>query len=118
LDWNGNSPPNPPVMSQLVLVEPNARYHLSFAARTQDVVSGGLPFVVVFDKNSKDNRVLAQSATLGKENNNNWQDYSLEFTTSSETRAILVGLQRESCGADPCPIFGRLWLDAFALRKS
>jgi hypothetical protein len=116
LDWNGNSQPNAPVTSQLLLVEPNARYRLSFAARTQEVVSGGLPFVVVIDKNSADNHVLAQSKTLGK-GSSDWQDYSLEFTTGSETRAVLVGLQREGCGADPCPIFGRLWLDAFSIQK-
>lgn len=117
LDWNGNSQPNTPVFSQLVLVEPNARYQLSFAARTQEIVSGGLPFVVVIDKNSADNRVLAQSKTLPK-GNSSWQDYSLEFTTGSETRGVLIGLQREGCGADPsCPIFGRLWLDNFSVRK-
>jgi tetratricopeptide (TPR) repeat protein len=116
LDWNGNSTPNAAVASQLVLVEPNARYRLSFAARTQEVVSGGLPLFVVIDKNSKDNRVLGQSKALPK-GSSNWQDYSLEFATDNETRAILISLQRESCGPDPCPIFGRLWLDNFSIQK-
>jgi hypothetical protein len=116
LDWNGNAQPNAPVASQLLLVEPNSRYRLTFAARTQEIVSGALPRIVLVDKNSVDNHVLAQSATLGK-GSNNWQDYTLEFTTGSETRAVLVGLQRESCGAEPCPIFGRLWLDAFSAQK-
>lgn len=116
LDWNGNSPPASPATSQLVLVEPNARYRLSFAARTQEIVSGGLPFVVVNDKSSADNRALAQSKTLSK-GSSNWQEYSVEFATGGETRAVLVGLQREACSGDPCPIFGKLWLDNFSLQK-
>lgn len=116
LDWNGNSQPNPPVTSQLLLVEPNTRYRLTFAARTQEIVSGVLPFIVVIDKNSADNHALAQSPPLAK-GSSSWQDYSLDLTTGSQTRAVLVGLQRESCGADPCPIFGRLWLDAFSMQK-
>lgn len=116
LDWSGNSQANAQVISQIVLVEPNARYQLSYAARSQEIVSGGLPFIFVIDKNSGDNHVLAQSKALPK-GNSSWQDYTLEFTTGSETRAVLVGLQRESCGVDPCPIFGHLWLDQFSMRK-
>jgi tetratricopeptide (TPR) repeat protein len=116
LEWNGNPPPSAPVVSQLVLVEPNTRYRLSFAVRAQEIVSGGLPLVIVSDKSSTDNHPLAQSKLLPK-GNSSWQDYSLDFVTSAETRAILVGLQRESCGGEPCPIFGRLWLDNFTLQK-
>jgi tetratricopeptide (TPR) repeat protein len=117
LEWNGNSAPTPPVASQLVLVEPNTRYRLSFAVRTQEIVSGGLPIVVLIDKNVGDDRPLAQSRALPK-GSVGWQDYSLEFTTASDTRAVLIALQREGCGAgDPCPIFGRLWLDNFSLLK-
>jgi Flp pilus assembly protein TadD len=117
LDWNGNPPPNVSFTSQLLLVAPNARYQLSFSARTQEIVSGGLPFVVVSEKNDGDSSpVLAQSKPLPK-GSSNWQDYSLEFATGVETRAVLVGLLRENCGSDPCPIFGRLWLDNFSIRK-
>lgn len=116
LDWNGNPPPNAPFTSQLLLVEPNARYQLRFAARTQEIVSGGLPLIVVSDKSSKDARVLAQSKALPK-GTSDWQDFSLEFATGSETRAVLVGLLRENCTGEPCPIFGRLWLDDFSIQK-
>jgi hypothetical protein len=54
LDWNGNPPPNTPFTSQLVLVEPNARYRLSFSARTQEVVSVALPLIVVSERNGSD----------------------------------------------------------------
>lgn len=116
LDWNGNPPPGTPVISQLVLVEPNTRYRLSFAARTQEIVSGGQPLLLVTDKSSGDNRALGESKPLPK-GNNGWQDYPVEFATGAETRAVLVSLQRVNCGNDPCPIFGRLWLDNFTLQK-
>ncbi len=116
LDWNGNQPPNAPFASQLLLVEPNAHYRLSFAARSQDIVSGGLPLIVVTDKSGSAPSVLAQSKALPK-GSSSWQDYSLEFATGGETRAVLVSLQREGCTTDPCPIFGRLWLDAFSISK-
>ena len=115
LDWNG-LPPNAPILSQLILVEPNARYHVSFAARTQEIVSGSLPLIVLIDKSSNDNHALAQSTPLPK-GSSNWQDYSLDFATGSETHAVLLSLQREGCGPDPCPIFGRLWLDNFSIQK-
>lgn len=117
LDWNGNPPPNLPFTSQLVLVEPNGRYRLSFSARTQEIVSGGLPLIVVSERDGGDGlRVLAQSKALSK-GSSNWQDYSLEFATGGETRAVLISLMRENCGSDPCPIFGRLWLDDFSIQK-
>ncbi|HEX8493343.1 MAG TPA: tetratricopeptide repeat protein [Pyrinomonadaceae bacterium] len=117
LDWNGNPPPNAPFVSQLVLVEPNARYRLSFSARTQEIVSGALPLFIVEERNGSDvSPRLAQSKALPK-GSSNWQDYSLEFATSAETRAVLIGLLRESCSSDSCPIFGRLWLDDFSIQK-
>jgi hypothetical protein len=116
LEWNGNPPPNTPIISQLVLVEPNAHYRLSFAARTQELVSGALPLFAVFDKSSADNHLLAQSKVLPKGNSNR-QDYPVEFATGNETRAVLISLQRETCSSDPCPIYGRLWLDDFSITK-
>jgi tetratricopeptide (TPR) repeat protein len=116
LDWSGDSPPAAPVTSQLVIVEPTTRYRLTFAARTQEIVSGALPLVAVVDKSSTDNRSLAQSKPLAK-GSSNWQDYSLDFTTGNETRAVLIGLQRETCASESCPIFGKLWLDNFSLQK-
>lgn len=116
LDWNGNAPANTPVTTQLVLVEPNTRYQLNFAVRTKEIVSAGLPLLVLIDKSSNDNHVLAKSETFPK-GSSNWQEYSVSFTTGSDTHAVLISVQREICGPDPCPIFGKLWLDNFLLRK-
>jgi tetratricopeptide (TPR) repeat protein len=113
VEFNGDSDPSTQILSQLVLVEPISRYRLQFAARTESIVSGGLPLVVVLDA---DNNVI-----LGKTNSLSeaatWQAYSVDFNSQETTRAILISLQRERCRETRCPIFGRLWLDNFSLKK-
>lgn len=116
LDWSGESNPSSAIISQTVLVEPNARYRLRFSVRTEELVSGGLPFIAVMDAGGKDSRLLAQSAPFPPKTSA-WQDESVEFTTGKDAQAIVVALQRESCSSNPCPIFGRVWLDDFSLQK-
>ncbi|HKX32128.1 MAG TPA: tetratricopeptide repeat protein, partial [Blastocatellia bacterium] len=43
LDWNGDAQTSLPVATQRVLVKPEAHYRLSFWARHQNLVTGGLP---------------------------------------------------------------------------
>jgi hypothetical protein len=113
VSFDGNSAPEQPIVSQLVLAPPQTRYQLRFAARTLEIVSGGLPSVVVVDASS--GQVLGQSGAL-PQTSGGWRDYQIDFTTEN-TEAIQIRLQRGACGA-PCPIFGRLWLDNFSLQKS
>lgn len=115
-DWNGNSNPVSQVLTQIVVVEPNTRYRLKFAALTKDIVSGGLPVIVVSDQSSQEYRMLGQSSVL-KESEREWRDYEVEFKTGETTEAVLISLQRQPCPSEPCPIFGRLWLDAFDLKS-
>ena len=114
LDFNGISDAAAH-LSQLVLVKPNSRYRLNFAARTQEIVTGGLPVITVTDA-SRDGRVLAQSSPLPP-GTSGWQDYSVEFASSDATSAVYIILQRQHCPDPPCPIFGSLWLDDFSLQK-
>ncbi|MGB7926151.1 MAG: tetratricopeptide repeat protein [Pyrinomonadaceae bacterium] len=117
IDFNGDFNPAFPIISQLVLVEPNARYRLHFASRSQEMVTGGLPVITVSDPGTSGNgRSLAESSPL-PEGSTGWQEQTLEFTTAGETTAVLVSLVRQSCGSGPCPIFGRLWLDQFSIEK-
>jgi len=116
LVWNGNSDTNAPVLSQLVLVEPNARYQLRFAARTEKLLSGGLPVVVLTDAGSDEGSAPGALAAL-PQGTNPWQDYAVEFRTNERTRAVRVVLRRQNCGAALCPAFGRLWLDDFSVRR-
>lgn len=116
INWSGNSDPSAPVISQLVMVEPSRRYRLSFAARTEGIVTGGLPIVVLVDASS--GRALAQSAPLPP-GTGGWRDYSLEFTTGGGERqeAVRLIITRQNCSSSPCPIFGQAWWDAFSLQK-
>ncbi len=116
LDWTGNSSPATAVLSQLVLVSARTRYQLRFAMRTEDIVTGGLPLIVVTDVSSRDPHPLASSTTLPA-GTSSWHELTLDFATGDTTRAVLISLQRQICPSGPCPIFGRLWLDTFALAK-
>ena len=114
VEFNGDSDPGTQIISELVLVEPNNRYELHFTARTESIVSGGLPRVVVVD--AANSEILGQTDAF-PENVSNWQDYSIDFNSRPTTSAILISLQRQRCSQSPCPIFGRLWLDNFSLKK-
>ncbi len=116
VEFNGNANPAPPVLRQLVLVEPDTRYVLSFAVRSKDLVTGGLPVVVVADASRSESPVLGRSQLLPLAETG-WQNFAFEFTTSKTTEAVIINLQRDNCSSNPCPVFGRLWLDNFSLRK-
>ncbi len=116
IEWSGNSQPDASVISQLVLVEPNARYRLGFFTRAEGVVTGGPPVLVVTDAGDDEARVLGQSKPFPQATNE-WQEYEAVFTTSATTEAVLISVRRQSCPADPCPIFGRVWLDDFTLSR-
>jgi tetratricopeptide (TPR) repeat protein len=112
IEFSGNSNPN---VSQLILLEPSRRYRINFASRSQDVVTGGLPLIVVSDA-AGDSKRLGQSAPLPK-GTSEWQSYSFEFTTTPATSAVVLSLQRESCTTSPCPIFGSISLDSFSVEQ-
>lgn len=114
IEFAGDSNPDAAIVSQIVLVEPRTHYRLGFASRTEKIVSGGLPIVLV--KEAVAGRSLGQSNTLA-EKDNAWRDYSIDFTTNETASAIQISLQRTHCDGATCPIFGRLWLDSFSLTK-
>lgn len=116
IDFNGDYNPASPVVSQLVLVEPGARYRLHFAARTEELVTGGLPVIAVSDASSNQGRSLIESSPL-PQGTSGWQEQVIEFAAGDGTNAVLVSFVRQSCGSGPCPIFGRVWLDQFSMEK-
>jgi len=117
LDFNGNSAPTISLLKQLTPVEPGSRYRLTYAARTKEIVSGGLPLVALFDADSKEKNVPFIQAAPLPQSSDGWREYALEFQTGAGTRAIEISLQRQNCGGAVCPIFGSLWLDDFVLQK-
>ena len=115
IEFSGNSNPGSLVISQLLLVEPAGHYRINFASRSQDVVTGGLPLLVVSDA-SGDLKRLGQSSPLAK-GTSNWQSLGFEFTTPPATTAVVLSLQRENCTTSPCPIFGSVSLDSFSVEQ-
>lgn len=102
------------LMSQLILVEPSRRYQINFASRSEKVVSGALPIIVV-DKASGGVR-FATSTPLPS-GTTDWKVFSVSFTTPPDTTAVVVSLQREVCATSPCPIFGAVFFDSFSIQQ-
>jgi len=116
LDWSGDSDPQTPIVSQLVLVEPGGRYRLKFAARTQEMLTIGLPVVMVVDANSEAQSVLMQSEGFPR-GTSGWQNLAIEFATTDSTRAVQIVIRRQKCETFPCGAIGQAWVDDFSLEK-
>ncbi|MGB8507712.1 MAG: hypothetical protein WCD76_04850, partial [Pyrinomonadaceae bacterium] len=112
LDFDGSPDINARLVSQLLPVEPGARYRLSFAARTESLVSGGMPQVVLM--NAAGDRALAQSEALPRDAGE-WRVYTVEFIAPEG--GMLVAVKRLPCPQPTCPIFGRAWFDDFSLEQ-
>ena len=115
VEFSGNSDSSAPIISELVLIEPHTRYQMRFAARTEGIVSGGLPLIAVVDANTGG---VVEGSEDFPQATNGWRDYLIDFSTGESTTAIEIRLQRKACSKPPCPIFGRLWLDSFSLQRS
>lgn len=114
VEFNGNSDPVATPVSQLVIVQSATHYKINFVARSEGIVTGALPVLLAVDNSNP--KVLGKSVPLAK-GTTDWQPYSLEFTTSPQTSAIVLSLQREACTTSPCPIFGAVSLDSFSLEQ-
>lgn len=115
LEFTGYSNPAAVLVSQFIIVEPGTHYRVNFAARMQDIVTGGVPLVIVSDATGERKR-LGQSALLRRDTTE-WQSLSFDFQTETTTPAVHLRFQRESCTTSPCPIFGSLWLDGFSIEE-
>jgi Flp pilus assembly protein TadD len=116
IEFSGDIPPGSRSISQMVLVQPNSRYSLSFKARSENLLSGGPPVISALDA-SNDTKILGQSKPLSP-GTGEWSTYQFDFSTDESTAAVIIALQRLSCNQSPCPVFGRLWLSSFSLSKN
>jgi hypothetical protein len=114
VEFHGNSNPGLPLLSQTVLVKPQTRYRLTLAVESREFTSGALPLIRIQDASDKNEVVLAKSAPVSPDQSG-WRILELDFSTTSQTQAITISLMRENCPQEPCPAFGILWLDSFAL---
>jgi Flp pilus assembly protein TadD len=114
IEFRGNSNPAAPLLTQLIMVKPQTRYRISFAASSKDFVSAASPIVTIIDVSDSKNPTLAQSPPLAPDKSG-WRSFTLDLTTNATTRAIVISVARQNCANDPCPAFGALWLDSFNL---
>ena len=102
-------------VSQLVIVEPGTQYDFECFLKTSKLESAGTPVVVIV--NAADGVILgsSQPAPAG---DNDWQRISIAFKTGAKAEAIVIRINRASCGENSvCPIFGTVWYDDFDLKR-
>lgn len=115
INLDGNWPPGTALLSQIVIVDPETSYRLSFAVKTKDLVTGGPPVITVSD--AANNELFGKSEILPTATSP-WTTLSFEFTTLPNSQAAVIRLQRNNCDSSPCPIFGTLWLDQFHIEQT
>jgi hypothetical protein len=103
-------------ISQLVTVEPQTRYRITYYVRTEDLKSAATLATEVVDA-SQPERVLAASEPL-EIGTSDWRAVALDFTTGAETRAVTLRIVSPPCPAATCPIFGKVWYDNFNLQRA
>ncbi len=113
LNFKGYAKPELYNVTQLVAVQPQGRYRLSFMLRLENLRTGGEPLLEVVDANNDVSIVRSQRYPLGSRD---WQQVTLEFTVPEKCDGITIRTARESCGEN-CPISGIVWYDNFKLER-
>ena len=103
-------------VSQVVAVEPGARYRLAFSFKTEELRSAATLAVLVTDAGSPE--VLLIKSVPAPVGTNNWQQASLEFAAGPKTEAVLIRIVRAGCAEGACPIYGKIWYDDFHLERT
>lgn len=115
INLDGNWSPATALLSQIVILEPETTYRLSFAVKTKELVTGGPPVITASD--ATNNQLFGKSENLPTATIP-WTNLSFEFTTLPSSQAAVIRLQRNNCDSSPCPIFGTLWLDQFRIEQT
>ena len=98
---------------QMLAVQGNTKYRLSFWLKTEDLKSAGTPTLEIVDASADKIITVTKPFPTGT---NNWQQINLDFTTPETTEAVLLRTTRAYCG-ERCPIVGTFWYDDFQLTK-
>jgi hypothetical protein len=112
--FSGGSDPGLPIISQTILVKPQTHYRVSFAVKTADVVTGGLPYIEL--KDATTGFAFAKSDPF-PEGTVDWRGFGFEWQAPASSEGVVLTLRRTSCGSGPCPIFGTIWLDSFSIEE-
>ncbi len=111
LMFSGYARPDFGNVYQIVAVEPNSRYRLSFWLKTENLKSAGTPTIEII--NGNDDKLIIASNPF-PEGTNDWQAISVEFKAPANAEGVLVRTSRSFCGEN-CPIVGTIWYDDFRL---
>src|SRR5262249_31344218 len=114
IDFHGDSAPDSPAVSQLIVLNPGTSYRLSFHPLSKEFVSLAPPLILISHSLDEKRGTLGQSAALSAAKD--WQEFSVDFTTGANTNAVRALLVRRGCAGNPCAAFGTLWLDSFDLK--
>ncbi|HEY0460195.1 MAG TPA: tetratricopeptide repeat protein [Pyrinomonadaceae bacterium] len=98
---------------QIVAVEANKKYRLSFWLKTENLKSAGTPTVEII--NANDEKIITTSAAFPS-GTQDWSPVAIEFTAPPSAEAVAIRFDRAYCG-DACPIVGTFWVDDFKLEK-
>jgi len=102
-------------VAQLVIVEPNTQYDFAAFVKTNKLESAGLPVVEILDAMNGSVLASSQPAPGGS---SDWQPIAIALKTGAKTEAIIIRINRASCGDNSvCPIFGTAWYDDFDLKR-
>ncbi len=100
-------------IGQIVAVQPQAKYRLTFKLRTDNLRSGGPPLLEVAAVTT--NERLAATAPFAA-GSSDWQEVALEFTAPESVDGVEIRTIRVICGEE-CPIAGTFWYDDFKLTR-
>jgi thioredoxin-like negative regulator of GroEL len=98
---------------QIVPIEANKKYRLSFWLKTENLRSAGTPTLEIVNAND-DKFITASAAFPG--GTQDWTLTSFDFSTPPNAEAVALRIDRVYCG-DACPIVGVFWVDDFKLEK-
>jgi Flp pilus assembly protein TadD len=116
LEFAGDSPSGLSLLHQLLLIKPNSHYSLSFMVKAENLVTGGPAIVRVDEANHGSPTTLAVSDVLAT-GATEWRRSQLRFSTTDNSSAVIIGVQRLACSQPPCPAFGRLFFSQFTLTQ-
>ena len=116
LIFNGIYESSLTLIRQVMVIEKNHSYQLTFAYRTEKITSGSLPVLQLILKQN-DNDVLVKEIKLG-ENSGDWIKISVPIETNNQAEALEIRLTRQNCRENLCPVYGRMWLDNFILKSN
>ena len=98
---------------QVVPVTPGASYRLTYWVRTENLRTGGPPFIQV--ANASDDTLITNGESF-PEGTADWHQRTIEFTAPENCEGVYVRTARLICGPE-CPIVGTAWLDDFVIER-